>query len=357
MDTSIATLVRDLIAALKADNKNETAPFDTTGTVKRIEGGTAWVVLAGGARETPVSMTIACSPGDIVQVRVSGGRAWITGNLTAPPTDNEEALRAGRVGAAAGKAAEAAQETADGAEKNARSAEQAAADAATAAGVANEQALLATSYADASLGQLSVVESVVETLTWISEHAEYGLTEDDEVQPGKYYFTRTGSGTDADPYVYAVVPDTEGNPSQLGYYEITSIDESVSSYVSSHVALTDMGLFVQIDGSDTKVLLSPTDGVVLYGPTGARMATYGQTAQIGDPAGFHIEISGTELAFYQGARRVAYVSNNQLYITQSVVLQHMDIGEPTDNNTGGLWSWRVRTNAQGLNDLILKWMG
>ena len=120
MDTSIAALVRDLIAALKAENKNETAPFDTTGTVKRIEANTAWVVLAGGERETPVSMTIACSPGDIVQIRVSGGRAWITGNLTAPPTDNAEALRARKIGAAAGKAAEAAQESADEAQASAK---------------------------------------------------------------------------------------------------------------------------------------------------------------------------------------------------------------------------------------------
>lgn len=120
MDTSIATLVRDLIAALKADNKNETSPFDTAGIVKRIEGSTAWIVLAGGTRETPVSMTIACSPGDIVQVRVSGGKAWITGNLTAPPTDNAEALRARRVAAAAEKAAGAAQESADEAQAAAK---------------------------------------------------------------------------------------------------------------------------------------------------------------------------------------------------------------------------------------------
>jgi len=53
-----------------------------------VSGSTAYVHIPGGVAETPVTMTIACKKGDTVQVRVSGGRAWIVGNETAPPTDD-----------------------------------------------------------------------------------------------------------------------------------------------------------------------------------------------------------------------------------------------------------------------------
>ena len=80
-------IVKEFIEALNAFN-NKTAPYDTKGTVKRVEGKTAWVRLSGGIDETPVEKTINCVAGDIVQVRVGGGRAWITGNLSKPPTDD-----------------------------------------------------------------------------------------------------------------------------------------------------------------------------------------------------------------------------------------------------------------------------
>ena len=109
----------------------------------------------------------------------------------------------------------------------------------------------------------------------------------------------------------------------------------------------------------TKVLLSATDGVVLYGTDGKVVGKYGATAQIGDSAGFHIEMDGTELGFYQGTRKVAYISNNQLYITQSVVLQQMDLGIPVNSGGLGQWTWKVHPNGQtpSRNNLNLKWIG
>lgn len=65
--------------------------YDTTAEVKRIEDGTAWVHFPGGEDETPVRMTVNANVGDNVQVRVSGGRAFIIGNGTAPPTDDGKA--------------------------------------------------------------------------------------------------------------------------------------------------------------------------------------------------------------------------------------------------------------------------
>lgn len=85
---------KKLLSALKQVNKKKTQGYDTTATVKRIEGKTAWVHIPGGVAETPVKMTINATEGDTVQVRVSGGKAWITGNATKPPTDDTMAIDA-----------------------------------------------------------------------------------------------------------------------------------------------------------------------------------------------------------------------------------------------------------------------
>ena len=70
---------------------------DYTGTVTRVEGGVAYVQLTGSAiPDTPVSMSISAKPGDKVRVRISGGRAYITGNDTAPPTNDTETIKKAR---------------------------------------------------------------------------------------------------------------------------------------------------------------------------------------------------------------------------------------------------------------------
>lgn len=70
---------------------------DYTGTVTRVEGGMAYVQLTGSAiPDTPVVMSISAKPGDKVRVRVSGGRACITGNDTAPPTNDTETIKKAR---------------------------------------------------------------------------------------------------------------------------------------------------------------------------------------------------------------------------------------------------------------------
>ena len=70
------------------------AAYDTQAIVRRIEGRTAWVHIDGGVDETPVALTIDAKEGDTVQVRISGGRAFLVGNKTAPPTDDSTAIEA-----------------------------------------------------------------------------------------------------------------------------------------------------------------------------------------------------------------------------------------------------------------------
>ena len=88
-------------------------PYDTTAEVRRVENGKAYVHLPGGIDETPVALTIDAAPGDMVQVRVADGAAWLVGNRTAPPTDDTTARRAQRTATEAQATAEEAQETAD----------------------------------------------------------------------------------------------------------------------------------------------------------------------------------------------------------------------------------------------------
>ena len=88
---SIDRFAKNLVDIFDSQNSKKVSAYDTTATVLRVEDGTAWVHIPGGVEETPVKLTVACGAGDEVQVRVGGGRAWIVGNASAPPTDDKKA--------------------------------------------------------------------------------------------------------------------------------------------------------------------------------------------------------------------------------------------------------------------------
>lgn len=76
--------------------QSKTKAYDAVAKVLRVDEKTAYVHIDGGADETPAQMTINCKAGDSVKIRVSGGRAWLTGNLTSPPTDDTAANEANK---------------------------------------------------------------------------------------------------------------------------------------------------------------------------------------------------------------------------------------------------------------------
>lgn len=84
--------MNEIVQALKEYQDRQPQPFDTTAEVIRIEGDTAWVQMPGSDDETPVRMTINATEGETVQVRVSGGDAFLVGNESAPPTDDKQAF-------------------------------------------------------------------------------------------------------------------------------------------------------------------------------------------------------------------------------------------------------------------------
>ena len=105
---SMDSIIKQIMAAMPQQPK--TSAYDTQATVRRIEDGVAWVHIPGGVDETPVRLTVNARSGDTVQVRVSGGRAFLVGNQTAPPTDD-------RTARSAAQTAKSAQETATSASK------------------------------------------------------------------------------------------------------------------------------------------------------------------------------------------------------------------------------------------------
>ena len=109
-----AKFAEEIVKAIDTRQGAKPKAYDTQAEVVRVKDGTAWVHIPGGVAETPVRETIACRKGDTVQVRVADGRATITGNSSAPPTDDKTARAAQEAADDAMAAAEAAQETADG---------------------------------------------------------------------------------------------------------------------------------------------------------------------------------------------------------------------------------------------------
>ena len=142
------SMSKEMVRLIGSANKKGTSPYDTQAEVVRVEGDTAWVHIPGGVDETPVRMTMNANPGDMVQVRVSGGRAWLTGNASSPPTDNTEAYKARdtafeavKIAEASEKEAERAKEAADSAESSAKRAHDKAEEASASAQQAHEKAV------------------------------------------------------------------------------------------------------------------------------------------------------------------------------------------------------------------------
>ena len=374
-------VVEEFIDAIKQDNTEKNHVYSAV--VSRIDdNGTVWVNLAGSNTETPTALSSTeVRKGDTVTVEWRNNKLYIGGNYSDPSAGSrrvnniertanqavQDAQRASVAAASAETSAEQAQASATEAQTaatqavtDAAQAKQAADDAQGSADEAANSAQSANTSAGIALEQLANVENIVGVFEWLKTHATYQLTTDTEVEEGKWYFTRSGTSPD---YIYEIVNEPSGSPSSLGYYELVEVDEAVQDYVTAHMALDSQGLWLQKDSASSKVLISASGGLYIYGDSGQQLANYGTEASIGDPNGFHITISPTtrEIGFWRGAEndvnnKVAYVSEDKLYITQSVVLQQMDIGETVANGGLGQWSWKVH-EINGANNLYLKWVG
>ena len=317
--------LNDALRMAKALNDDSGQTYNSIyATVGRIDSdGTIWVRFTGSNTETPVEGSFASvAIGEIVEVVVEGGRAKIKGNYSNPSASisyanriNDNAIQAVNDASAANTAATAAQDSADAAAASAASAvssaetaagaaEQAvsdAADAKAAAESAQDSAGEAFDSAQSALAQLGFIEDVVGVLNWISEHATYVQTTDTEVEPGKFYFSKSGD-------IYSFVVNPTGNPAQQGWYEVDDIDDTVSNYVASHLVLTNSGLYVISDSSKYRVLLA-SDGMKVYDPSGNLVSTFGESIEFSSSRVQYIGNEDTFVAFFpQSGQTAAHVT-------------------------------------------------
>lgn len=183
----------------------------------------------------------------------------------------------------------------------------AAAEAAQAsAASAAEAAAAAQASATSALVNLSTVQSVAETLEWITKHGTMTLTSDTSLDPTHIYFVQDADGD----YVvggvhYSLVsePDEDDLPT---YYEL-SIDESLSNYVGTHLALTDEGLWLLPADPDGayKVLIAAgagstytTAGTYVIDGSGTAVASFTSDAvRMGTANGNNIDITDNDIGF------------------------------------------------------------
>lgn len=130
----------------------------------------------------------------------------------------------------------------------------------------------------------STDEPDIHEFTW-SDGPVYKLTEDTYIQQGKTYFTRSGSGTDADPYVYTEVQSPSA-ASLSTYYEveyydsativIKGLDEATKYYIRARRYLEDDIKTWSPYSNQETVITSETPDVVMadcasYIPEGASL--------------------------------------------------------------------------------------
>ena len=343
-------------------SQNRESSRTTARVLGRSADGTVWVQFAGSDQRTPLTgFTADVAKGDIVSVTRSGLEAIADGNYTDPPASGtryevvrrqaesavQEAKRArdsadsaerdARRAADAADAAEAdagrAADAADAAEISAGNAEDSASaaatsaynaeqsassasgsaasaalsagSAATSASSAQRSAVTASRYATNALASLSTVQSVAETLAWVTEHGTMTLTSDTAIDPTHVYFTVDQDGDYSVGGVhYSVVSDPVATG--LPTYYVLSIDESLENYTLTHLALTDEGLWMLPTSGGYKVLAATGSGTA-YTTAGT----------------YIIDGSGGTVAAFTG-NGVSFDSGRQFYIGDSSAFIHFD---------------------------------
>lgn len=312
--SSLDKAVKELTQVLTETRKNQTSPYDTQAEVIRVDGDTAWVHIPGGVDETPVKLTMNAQAGDMVQVRVSGGNAWLQGNATSPPTDDTTANKAVNMSSASMIAAESAVKDAIRASEAAMRAEQTAEGVEAIAIEAQTNAGIAKTSAEESLKGLSMTQDVLDVVNWVASHGVYikattyvegtsyytvvGTEVTDPTQQtdelvGRYYELENG--------VYVKTEDTEyddektyyfvtGTPvpapksEDISQYYTLNVRDAMGDYIQSHLALTNEGLYVMADGSDWKVLIDD-EGVYIVNPDNEKVTKYMDSIILGKDDG------------------------------------------------------------------------
>lgn len=294
----------------------------TTGTVDRVRD------VALDAQE---SAQIAAAAASSAQTSAEEAAEAASDAQESAETAEQHAQQAISDAAAASTAAGNAQTSANTAEQHAQQAISDAATAATAASnaqtsannaagaasaaqssanAAMASATSANDSANSALTQLSIVEDVSGTLSWIRDHGTYRATTDTTVRDGTIYFELV----DGD-YVPISSPDPSANPRTSGWY-VLDITDSQTEYIMAHLAVTSAGLWVLPSGIGQAVdaqhaagykSLLAANGMTVYDDTGAAVVTYGASTTFAQNRNWLV---GNP----QQAYIAYYASTNELFI-------------------------------------------
>lgn len=301
--------IKDFVDAVKTENEEPTKVYEAI--VSGIDDeGIVWVNIAGSGKETPTASTSTeVKTGDIVNVEWRNNKLYIAGNYSNPSAGSQrvdiientankavqDAQRASVAALSAETSAEQAQasastaqtaaqqavtdaaaadakavqakQAADDAESHAQTALTNAGLAQDAADAAQISAENASGYAARALGNLSTVQSVSETLTWITQHGTMTLTSDTALDPTHVYFVVDPNGDyTVGSTKYSVV--TEPDVADISTYYELSIDESLNNYVGTHLALDGEGLWLLPASSGTNKVLIATGAGSTYTTAG-----------------------------------------------------------------------------------------
>lgn len=350
MNVKLDKISKNLTEAIKSTTAKGTQPYDTPATVTRIEGDTAWVHISGGVDETPVAKTINCNKGDTVQIRVSGGNAWITGNATAPPTDDAKANIAYNYAETAIYDAERAKQSADNAEQQAVRAKQSADRAEASATSALTSAQNAQQSADSALVSLATVEDVVGVLNWITAHGTMTANGSTPLDPSKVYFIVDSNGDyEVGGTRYSIVSEPKAEE-RTSYYTL-SVDESVQNYVATHIVVNTEGLWLIPDSGGNKVLIATgagssytTAGTYVIGKVNnvdtvfAKFTQSGATMTTKDSSGNVVEIANLGYGIGNDGSGGTATQPYYTFGVRSGAIGNYSVAEGYDTTASGAWS-------------------
>lgn len=251
--------------------QSKTKAYDTVAKVLRVDEKTAYVHIDGGADETPAQMAINCKTGDTVKIRVSGGKAWLTGNITAPPTDDSVAIKANKT---ATKVKKSYENFKDITEENFSSQEDKIAEAAKVATnfmkYIEGLGLVVGDMRENTLGQNALLDAngmCVRNNN--SEIVRFGITDIKVVnEDGDPVYSGAGSVVKSQNNIVVSTQQTkDANDTNVGgkaalelYYDSAKDNMSLSLSVKSGTSYTDLyesiGNGIYADNSNTKIVSS-----------------------------------------------------------------------------------------------------
>lgn len=311
---------QELLDAINTIAQTKDKSCDTPATVLRVEGDTVWVHIDGGADETPVRKTINCEQGEIVQVRISNGSAFLVGNASAPPTDDKTAKVAHFMAEEAGVRAVEAQDTAAEAQERATIAQTAA--AAAQAAVAQSLITYETWYI---LSATTPTQPTEDSHTgWSTAEPAWSSSSTDKL----YFSVRTvkGDGTatwsavgmvqsyaDLQILKNAIISTVANNYVGQGDSGITELSSTMlqnSNGVNIYNDTLAVGdSYAHIDGDSFDIKKATTAGTI-DDTNDEVLASFGQEVVLGNKGGCHMEISDQVISVYDEVYNVVNMSSD-----------------------------------------------